>query len=193
MEDNTNNGKIGFCKVASATTAVTNIKNQNWAVLNNEDQIDQPFTNIQLAFWIDAKTKYFSLIKKTDYPDLSDMILIVIALGNSLTFLFAVNFEKINDSKTPELFDMIKKWGLHNARPDYFRDFEELFVFYRNLLKHPDRKKLDEIASILTKEKLKRFMQITRNIWIWFIKKYHEKHNSKVPGDQLKEFKEFDW
>ena len=76
--------------------------------------------------------KYSTKIKNITYPDYADMVLVVVALSNSLTFLFGINFNTALN-KSPELPDMAKKRGLKKKRPDLFRELKNLFEFYRNI------------------------------------------------------------
>ncbi len=127
---------------------------------------DRPLTNIQLEFWKDAKEKYEKYVKDIDVPDMAGMVLIVVALLNSLTFLFGRNYDKPappgEKRGTPELLNLARgyPWHLHNARPDFFRSLEEMFLLYRDILKHPDQNKLEtELADRLNKVKVTKYMK----------------------------------
>ena len=152
-----------------------------------DDEMSRSFTNIQLAFWLDAKARYSTYVHAAGSPDLSQMIIVTVALLNSLTFLFGRNYAG-KSPKTPELPQMIKMRGLEKARPDIYRDFKTMFTLYRNVIKHPDESKIEQLAKELTKAKLTEFYETTRKTWIWFINDFYARRKTTTPPGQLKEF-----
>ena len=153
------------------------------------EPLKRPITNFQLEFWKDAKEKYYKFIADEDYPSPAHMALTVLALGQSLTFLFGRNFDK--QRKAPQLIDLVNypPWELNKDRNDLFKRLKPLYKYYSEILKHPSMEKVEMEALRLSKEKLIEYINTTREIWLWFIHKYCELHNhGVVPEDQLVEF-----
>jgi hypothetical protein len=146
--------------------------------------------NFQLAFWKDAKEKYNQRIKNNNTPLLSDMVLVISSLFLSLTFLFGVNFQKrVGNISTPSLISLINSWHLGKDNSDLYRRFCEINSFFKINIRHTDYDKISSNVIVLTKEKLERFYETTRELWVWFIKKYCEKYNNgNVPPELLIEF-----
>ena len=149
---------------------------------------EPPFTNVQLAFWKDAKRKYEQRIRNVPTPDLADMVLVVVALLSSLTFLFGRNY---NEERAPELLQMVncQRWKLKKLRPDLYKALRDMFRFYRNILKHPSGPKMTGELHTLDKAMVSRFMENTRKIWRWFIERFCELRHV-IPDEQFDEFQD---
>ena len=185
--------------VAPATTFVahymeTDIKKQGpdvcvCVVLTEEPS--PPVTNFQLAFWKDAKAK-FGRIRESLSPDPADLVLVVAALGFSLTFLFGVNYlRSTSESETPSLVGLVDRWKLKKDNPDLFRRFEELHHFFGQNLRHTDAGKIQLKLLPLNADRVLRFMKTTQDLWRWFIHAYYDRFGQgTVPAGQFDEFSE---
>jgi len=121
--------------------------------------------NFQLAFWKDAKEKYYQRIRDNDAPFLSDMVLVISSLVLSLTFLFGVNFQRqLGYNKTPSLLDLVHKWKLQKDNLHLYRCFCEMNDFFSIKIKHTDYNKIRSDIDKLTKEKLTSFYETTRKL-----------------------------
>lgn len=158
------------------------------APISMPNQQEMRVCNLQLNAWINARDKY-KQIKDNENPNLDDMILTANLLGDSLTYLFGTNYN-IN-SKTPALKTLIEKfypedrdWNLKSDDINLYEHFIELDEFHKDITKHFNRTKTAK-ANELTKKKLEIFVETTKEIWIWFLKKYF---NDDIPSEQLTEF-----
>jgi hypothetical protein len=197
MSDSMRRPKFDVANVATATSAIGNALDPASTVkltttVNiapiTQKQLD-PVTNIQLAFWKDAKEKY-QRVKKVAYPDPADLLLIIAALGFSLTFLFGVNFTSTTGyGKTPSLANLVRRWKLHKRRPDLYRAFDELAAFFTSNIRHASQTKIRSTVESLTMSKVQHFMNTAQELWKWFIGEYYNNYgNGIIPGGHLDEF-----
>lgn len=139
----------------------------------------QYVVNPQLKYWIDAKEeyeKYNSLLEKKEIPqeDWSFIASIVLKLGDSLTVLFGANHAGQQGKNTPALktfIDTILPWKLEKEDPDLYEQFKKLDEFHKDVCKHFDRSKI-HIINKTTIDDLNQYMETTRKIWLWFIRKH---------------------
>lgn len=140
--------------------------------------------NVQLNSWLEAKKKYMLLKNNINY-NWGDFIPIIKELGDSLAYLFGINYDC--NMRTPSLKKFIsnslpqKGWDLKKDEPILFKDFERLDDYYKDISKHLNRLKVDKINA-LTVIDISRFMETTRRIWIWYLNK---NYNYKIPDEQL--------
>jgi hypothetical protein len=185
--------------VASAASAIASYMdgppNGNYemrlSTTKGKGPIPNPVTNFQLAFWRDALCKYKEAIGK-EHPNPEDLVLIMAALGFSLTFLFGVNFETSSDSNwTPTMVDMAKEWKLHEDNEELFKSYKDLSDFFTQKIRHTDAKKIQSSLMKMDKVQIRKYLITAQNLWTWFIRQYYRRYgNGIVPCDQLKEFQE---
>ncbi len=101
--------------------------------------------------------------------------------GGSLTWLFSRNYAT-DDDHTPSLMKLAKDRGLYKDEPELYEKVEDLNFYFCETTKHPSEGKLP-IASSLNKGMVKRVMEVTQDVWLWFIKK---NNNGIIPerGDE---------
>ncbi|SNQ61024.1 hypothetical protein [Candidatus Methanoperedens nitratireducens] len=140
--------------------------------------------NLQLDYWIDAVNEY-KKIKENNNPNLSYMIKTVNLLGSSLSNLFGANYHTINKRKeTPSLKILVEKAGLKTDSRDLYERFLRFNQFYNDVAKHFSSIKIDK-AKDLDMNNLKEYMEITRDVWIWYFSKFYY----NIPDEQLSHFK----
>ena len=110
---------------------------------------------------------------------------------NSLLDSFQVLFSREYDceGKTPPATILANsgKFKIKN-RPDYQRALKAIEDLAGDL-RHPNKMKLSQSMSRLTKEVIKRSMKDAKDIWLWALEVIHV---GNIPKDQLIEFKNFD-
>ena len=177
---NNNNDKLDIGYLATASWTV-----DSSGIMKRTDCV-----NTQLDAWIDAKSKYYDLLNR-DY-NWGDFKLIISKLGDSLTDLFGINYND-NSNYTPPLLAYINKifpnefgWNLEKDNPQLYLDFLKLDNFHKDKCKHYDINKVPELEK-LHLDDLKRFMETTRQVWLWF---FNKKFGRIIPVELLKEFGE---
>ena len=164
----------------TAIMASTGSYNPNWIAYPSK----WPIINLQLTAWCEANDKYDSIKVKGEY-NWGDIIPVINLLGDSLSHLFGMNYNK--DGQTPPLYKFIndylpsRGWDLKSENPELYKDFLKLDKFYKNITKHIASYKTRE-ASEITFDELSYFMDTTRKLWIWFLNKIY---NGIIPDEQL--------
>ena len=135
-----------------------------------------------------------------------DSALIISDLGQSLSMLLGRHWKTKSKSKyaelnpsellkdrTPKLTKLITRFlvpsgfNLPVQHGQLWIELKELIRVYNDIVKHFEYRKLDEAARI-TFEGLSRFMEVTRQTWIWFTR-IHSKIDYDPEHDAFKPFK----
>ena len=143
--------------------------------------VDKPFSNFQLTFWEDAQEKYQKYIVGSSCPDPAHMVLVVLSLAQSLVFLFGRHDKTKPTDWAPTLPAMAKgKPWLLNEKSSLYTKLNDLYEFYKDVLKHPTKAKVETDALALTKENVIEYRETTREVWRWFIQRYYDLYNNGV-------------
>lgn len=149
------------------------------------------FENLQLVSWKDAKEVFVESIKDKDDPLIADMLKVIGHLCASLSYLFGRNYTE--KGRTPSLLTLIQKgypklkgWDLKKDNPTLYGDFEKLNDYFTDVHKHFAESKIQKTLG-LDKKKVCHFMDVTQEIWLWFLSK---QHNGNIPEYLKHEFKE---
>ncbi len=183
-----------FSYIARVATGQTDYVRQYYKIKDEAEVFDKnKIFNLQLRYWAEAKTS-FEKLNKSNFI-LEEAVLIVNYLCSSLEVLAGVNID-LKEGNTPCLKKLYEKtlvkekgWDLNKEKTDLFKVLsEEMNDYYTNICKHMNRtnsrrKMLEEI----TYEKVKKYMETTRAIWLWVLDK---EFNGNIPEDQLVFFKE---
>ncbi|MBT3276083.1 MAG: hypothetical protein HN368_23245 [Spirochaetales bacterium] len=135
-------------------------------------------SNAQVRWWYEAMRLYEAKVRHSKLAHIDDLILVTTYLGQSLTGLFGRKFPGTPGRRdTPSLIGYIKYvlpengLDLQSDQERYYSCAYDLIVdmdqYYTTITKHPDSNK-EGMMKELTKEKVTKFMEATRRVWIWY-------------------------
>lgn len=158
---------------------------------NSEDVSDPIVENLQLAFWKEAKNKYTTKILPFEKPKLSDSVMTIHDLANSVLFLFGANNpnDRARESSLSSIANA-QPWKLRKRARRFFPLFDEFSKLHTELLKHPTRPRFGTHVAPLTREKVTQYMRLVHDVWLWFIDDFHRRRGVPVPPEQLVEFRD---
>ena len=143
------------------------------------------YGNLQLESWNTACTVY-SQVRNSPSPKPAALVETVNRLGESLLRLFGANEpgDPTNPKGTPALTAFVAREGLEVEKPHLHAIFVELNRLY-DAARHIDQSKRPMLEA-LTVDQVARFMEATRQIWIWYV----GKRTGNDPRADLSAFKE---
>jgi len=176
--------------------------------INNDKNENVVLHNPMMSFWLRAKFYYelYNNLKDKGHDLLFENYALIISdLGQSLYLLFGRHWtkeakeiykKKVGTPKqnTPDLLVLLEKcylpigWNLSSDNPILWKHLHDFILnYYQNIVKHFEYDKFLEALKIDFIE-LSKFMEITRQTWVWFIEKvFNIKYDEE--DDRFKEFK----
>ena len=192
-----------IAQIMSTSAATIDQLKDGWAVLdvNKENGIPPNKTseseilhNPMMAFWLRAKLFYNHSKKLSEEGNIlhfEDYAFIISDLGQSLYMLMGRHWNIEAKEKysikvgppplsTPDLLALLEKyypkigWNLPQSNNDLWNNLHDFILnYYQDIIKHFDFSKFQKAVE-LNLEHIDKFMEITRQTWIWFIEQLFE-------------------